>query len=368
MGVWPTITDLGTGTWRSFCHCFQGWGGVFQFSLEKYIRQEQATIPPSYGAGHPESASGVGGGRSQETQLPDSDVFEPPNQAGLEASLIVNIFKYLSQLMSFFFLRSLWIKFSFTYSQKSTTSCSSNSILSPVYRCGIWAPGWCDFPKPFSFKLRSVSLQGWSVLPLRNHLPVSIPRWPCPKVGAKLRHLGTEGESAILLAPRPKTLVEWRQEEKEHFLEQLNFWTWYLQLAISELVTATSVGYLFDHTWLWKQQLWFGFPVTWMNCIIRQLVEVFLITRNKKKNLNTPPSPSNILCTTRLARPRTSSWKCVTNKIPKRQKSLMETVLLSASVTKISSKGVLSILLSYIVHLYMTSISSTIAFELAIKF
>lgn len=46
----------------------------------------------------------------------------------------------------------------------------------------------------------------------------------------------------------------------------------------------------------------------------------------------------------------------------------METVLLSASVTKISSKGALSILLSYIVHFYMTSTSSTIAFELAIKF
>lgn len=104
-----------------------------------------------------------------------------------------------------------------------------------------------------------------------------------------------------------------------------------------------------------------------MNCIIRQLAEVFLITRNKRKNLNTPSPPKTIFAKYALLGPWTGSRKCVTNKISTRQKSLLETVLLSASVTKISSKGVLSILLSYIVHFYMTSPSSPAAFELAIK-
>lgn len=105
-----------------------------------------------------------------------------------------------------------------------------------------------------------------------------------------------------------------------------------------------------------------------MNHIVGQLVENFLTTRNKKEESEYSSFPSNILWETCFARFWTSSLTCVTSKILKRQRSLMETVLLSASVTKISSKGVLSILLSYIVHFYMTSISSTIAFELAIRF
>lgn len=105
-----------------------------------------------------------------------------------------------------------------------------------------------------------------------------------------------------------------------------------------------------------------------MNRIIGQLVENFLMKRNKKEESEYSPFPSNILWETCLARFWTSSLTCVTSKILKRQRSLMETVLLSASVTKISSKGVLSILLSYTAHFYMTSISSAIAFELAIRF
>lgn len=62
----------------------------------------------------------------------------------------------------------------------------------------------------------------------KRSLTYFCPRWSCPKVGAKLRHLGIESESAILLGRRLKTLVESGQEEREHFLEQINFWTWYL--------------------------------------------------------------------------------------------------------------------------------------------
>ena len=80
-----------------------------------------------------------------------------------------------------------------------------------------------------------------------------------------------------------------------------------------------------------------------MNRIVRQLGENFLTTRNKRKDLSTPPSPLTFFgkhasLGSGLVHSR------VTSKILKRQRSLMETVSLSASVTKISSKGVLSIL------------------------
>ena len=158
--------------------------------------------------------------QSQETEPPGlGEIFELPNVAGLEASF--NIFKYWSQLISFFFLKSIWMEFPITYTQKSTTTHSR------VYR-----PHFTDVklelqddiicPRPPSFKLRSVSLQGWSVLSLRNHLPTSVPCWLCPKLGVKVHHLVSECKSVILLDPRPKTLVGHRQEEKKHFLEQID--------------------------------------------------------------------------------------------------------------------------------------------------
>ena len=48
------------------------------------------------------------------------------------------------------------------------------------------------------------------------------------KMGVKFHHLASEWESVVLLGPRLKTLVGRWQEEKKHFLEQINFWTWYL--------------------------------------------------------------------------------------------------------------------------------------------
>lgn len=56
-----------------------------------------------------------------------------------------------------------------------------------------------------------------------------------------------------------------------------------------------------------------------MNCIIRQLAEVFLITRNKKKNLNNPSPPKTIFAKYALLGPWTGSRKCVTIKISTRQ-------------------------------------------------
>ena len=47
-------------------------------------------------------------------------------------------------------------------------------------------------------------------------------------MGVKFHHLASEWESVVLLGPRLKTLVGRWQEEKKHFLEQINVWTWYL--------------------------------------------------------------------------------------------------------------------------------------------
>lgn len=166
-------------------------------------------------------------GQSQETELPDhGEIFEPWNQTGLETSSIFNTFKYLSQLISFSFLRLFELDFLWLTVKRAPLP---HRILSPVQRCGARAPGGCNFPNPPGFELRSVSLvKGWSVLPLRTPFPLSVLRWSCPKVGAKLYRLGIECDPAILLGPRLKTPVEYRQEEKEHFLEQINFWTWHL--------------------------------------------------------------------------------------------------------------------------------------------
>lgn len=73
-----------------------------------------------------------------------------------------------------------------------------------------------------------------------------------------------------------------------------------------------------------------------MNCVARQLVEVFLITRNEKENLNTPPSPPTLSAEHALLGSRLVG-KRVTNEISERQKNLMGTV--SSSVCDKNAAG-----------------------------
>lgn len=59
------------------------WRGVFYFSLEKIVRQEElATILPPRGAGQP-----GGGAREGAAEVPGPDgISELPDEAGLEAN------------------------------------------------------------------------------------------------------------------------------------------------------------------------------------------------------------------------------------------------------------------------------------------
>lgn len=97
-----------------------------------------------------------------------------------------------------------------------------------------------------SFEFRAVSLQAWPVSPLGHPWSTSVPPRLCPKTAGKLRLLVSECESARPLGPRQKTVVGRRQEEKKHFLEQVNFGIQYSPSAIFESASSASAGYSCD--------------------------------------------------------------------------------------------------------------------------
>lgn len=132
-------------------------------------------------------------------------------------------------------------------------------------------------------------------------------------------------------------------------------------------VSDSNLCGLFIHSvWFWSKTALIWFPSDQMNRIIGQLVENFLTKRKKEEDSEYSPSPPTFFGKHALLGSGLVH-SCVTRKILKRQKPHGNS-LIKCLCDKNIFKGVLSILLSYTAHFYMTSISSAIAFELAIRF
>lgn len=159
-------------------------------------------------------------GSRTRKQVPGPDeTFDRPSQAGVETSSIFRMFKNGVTSSLFYFLKPICMDISVTMKRIPLLIVVADG---PRFTdIGLELQGYVIFLRPPGFEFRSASLQGWSVLPLRNHLPFC-PRWLRPKAGSSAIILRV----TVRLRCRGSRLTySLDAGKKKHVFEQMNAWT-----------------------------------------------------------------------------------------------------------------------------------------------